>query len=307
MPVAQTLRNLIGPISLLHEEAGPGLLRLVRLGVFVLWIIKLALDPLWRLAELPREFFEPIGILMLLPPSALDALLHPFVLYLFLLATLSVLTFGLTNRAFPVVATIAAILLTAYSCLIRGFGPAVHTDIVLLLSVYVLAGFAWADFLQTKFGRDKPSASWASYPLITIVALLCLSYALVGFNRIMRGGIPIFTGDTMEVWAIDASLRAYYFNTNIGWHIPEWPFVVLMLKLGLPFITLFEMTAPLCLVSSHYRWIFIPVMFSFHLLSLVVMNIFFFDDMLLYLLLIDWSRRYPNLSRGPALKQDSSP
>jgi hypothetical protein len=52
------------------------------------------------------------------------------------------------------------------------------------------------------------------------------------------------------------------------------------------------MTAPLCLASSHYRWIFIPTMLSFHLLSLVVMNIFFFDDMFLYLLLVDWSRRF---------------
>jgi hypothetical protein len=68
-----------------------------------------------------------------------------------------------------------------------------------------------------------------------------------------------------------------------------------MLRSGLPVITLFEMTAPLCLVSSHYRRLFIPVMLSFHLLSLVFMNIFFFDDMLLYLLLIDWSRRFPAL------------
>ena len=36
-------------------------------------------------------------------------------------------------------------------------------------------------------------------------------------------------------------------------------------------------------------------MLSFHLLSLVFMNIFFFDDILLYLLLIDWSRRFPSL------------
>jgi hypothetical protein len=70
---------------------------------------------------------------------------------------------------------------------------------------------------------------------------------------------------------------------------------VLFLRLGLPVITLFEITAPLCLISAHYRWIFIPTMLSFHLLSLVLMNIFFFDDMFLYLLLIDWSRRFPAL------------
>jgi hypothetical protein len=313
MPVTQTLRHLIGPITLIHEKAGPGLLRLTRLGVFALWIIKLSLDPLWRLAELPRDMFEPIGILALLPTSAIDALLHPLSLYIFLLTTLVVLAIGLTNRAFPIVATIAAILLTAYSCLIRGYGPAVHTDIVLLFAVYVLAAFAWADLLVGKCGSPLPSVegregtrvptmNMCSYPLVTIVALLCFSYCLVGFNRVSLGGLRVFTGDTMEVWAIDASLRAYYFNTNIGWHIPEWPLVVLMLKLGLPVITLFEMTAPLCLVSSHFRWIFIPVMLSFHLLSLVVMNIFFFDDMLLYLLLIDWSRRYPSLSRSRTVK-----
>jgi hypothetical protein len=305
MRASQTLRHLIGPIELLHEQAGPRLLRLTRLGIFLLWIVKLLLDPLWRLAEMPREMFQPVGILALLPASALDHLLTSGGLTALLVLTLIALVLCLTNKAFPLVSTLAAILLTAYSSLIRSFGPAVHTDIVLLLAVYALAGFAWADWMALKFGKRSavPSTSlrtgtdrrynWNSYPLVIIVAMLCLSYCLVGLNRTVAGGLSVFTGDTMEVWAIDAGLRGYYFNTNIGWHVPEWPAVVFMLRSGLPFITLFEMTAPLCLVSSHYRWIFIPVMLSFHLLSLVFMNIFFFDDMLLYLLLVDWSRRFP--------------
>jgi len=296
MRTAQTLRNLIGPLALIHEQAGPRLLRLARLGIFALWIVKLLLDPLWRLADMPREMWTPVGILRLLPDGAVDALLTPAGLTSFLLVTLVVLVLGLTNKAFPLVSTLAAVLLTAYSSLIRSFGPAVHTDIVLLLAVYALAGFAWADFFQAKSsGKKTPPGAWSSYPLITIIALLTLSYCLVGLNRAVNGGINVFTGDTMETWAIDASLRGYYFNTNIGWHIPEWPLVVFLLRSGLPFITLFEITAPLCLASSHYRWIFIPVMFSFHLLSLVFMNIFFFDDMLLYLLLVDWSRHFPAL------------
>jgi hypothetical protein len=284
---------------LLHEQAGPGLLRLTRLGVFALWIVKLLLDPLWRLADMPREMFQPVGILALLPAPALDQLLTPGGLTAFLVLTLVVLALGLTNRAFPLVATLAAILLTAYSSLIRSFGPAVHTDIVLLLAVYALAGFAWADWIASMLdGKKSPPGAWSSCPLVAIVSMLCLSYCLVGLNRTVAGGASVFTGDTMETWAIDASLRGYYFNTNIGWHIPEWPMIVLILRSGLPVITLFEITAPLCLASSHFRWIFIPVMLSFHLLSLVFMNIFFFDDMLLYLLLVDWSRRYPALRRS---------
>jgi hypothetical protein len=297
MRASQTLRHLIGPLELIHEQAGPGLLRLTRLGIFALWIVKLMLDPLWRLAEMPRELFQPIGILALLPASAINELLTSNGLTALLLLTLAVLALGLTNRAFPLISTLAAILLTAYSSLIRGFGPAVHTDIVLLLAVYALAGFAWADWIALKFGGKKSLPGAAAYPLVTIVAMLCLSYCLVGLNRTVGGGARVFTGDTMEAWCIDASLRGYYFNTNVGWHIPEWPAVVFMLRGGLPFITLFEITAPLCLASSRYRWIFIPVMLSFHLMSLVLMNIFFFDDMLLYLLLIDWSRRYPALRR----------
>jgi hypothetical protein len=274
-------------------------LRLTRLGIFALWIVKLLLDPLWRLAEMPRELFQPVGILALLPASAINELLTWNGLAALLVFTLGVLVLALTDKAFPVVATVAAVLLTAYSSLIRGFGPAVHTDIVLLLAVYALAGFAWADWMALKFGGKSTAMdrrySWSSYPLVTIVAMLCLSYCLVGLNRTVAGGLRVFTGDTMEVWAIDASLRGYYFNTNVGWHVPEWPAVVFMLRSGLPFITLFEITAPLCLASSHYRWVFIPVMLSFHLLSLVFMNIFFFDDMLLYLLLVDWSRRFPAL------------
>jgi hypothetical protein len=296
MRASETLRHLIGPIELLHAQAGPGLLRLARIGIFALWIVKLLLDPLWRLAELPRELFQPVGILALLPAPVIDALLTWNGLAALLVFTLGVLVLCMTDKVFAFTASVAAVLLTAYSSLIRGFGPAVHTDIVLLLAVYALAAFAWADWFALKWGGEKslPAAS-SSYPLVTIVAMLCLSYCLVGLNRTVAGGISVFTGDTMEVWAIDASLRGYYFDTNIGWHVPEWPFVVFMLRSGLPFITLFEITAPLCLALPHYRWVFIPVMLSFHLLSLVFMNIFFFDDMFLYLLLVDWSRRFPAL------------
>jgi hypothetical protein len=281
---------------LIHEQAGPRLLRLTRLGIFALWIVKLLLDPLWRLAEMPRELFQPVGILALLPATAINELLTWNGLAALLVFTLGVLVLALTDKAFPVVSTVAAVLLTAYSSLIRSFGPAVHTDIVLLLAVYALAGFTWADWIALRFGgkKSRPDA-WNSHPLVTIVAMLCLSYCLVGLNRTVAGGAHVFTGDTMEAWCIDAGLRGYYFNTNIGWHIPEWPWAVFMLRSGLPVITFFEITAPLCLASSHYRWVFIPVMLSFHLLSLVLMNIFFFDDMFLYLLLVDWSKRFPAL------------
>jgi len=294
MRIPATLRSLAGPLALLHEQAGPRLLRLTRLGLLLLWLFKLLLDPLSRLALLPRELFNPVGVIALLPATWLDWLLTVPGLDTLWYAAFFVLILGLTNRAFAVTSTLAAVVLTIYSSLIRGWGPAVHTDIVPLLSIYALAGFAWADLLTQHRGKRVPPA-WSAYPIITIVALLCLSYCLVGLNRLIGGAPGVFTGDTMETWTVEASLSGYYFNTGVGWHVPEWPLVATMLKLGFPVITFFEITAPLCLVCARFRWMFIPVMLSFHLLSLVFMNIFFFDDMLLYLLLVDWSARFPSL------------
>jgi hypothetical protein len=292
----KALRNLIGPFALIHERAGPGLLRLARRGIFGLWMVKLLLDPLWRLAEFPPELFTPIGILRLLPRDVLAELLTGRGLAMLWALTLLVLAGVLSNKFFPLTSVLTAVLLTVYSCLVRGFGPAVHTDIVLLLAVYVLALFSWADLIEERRARaDHPngrprSPAWSSLPLVTIVALLTLSYCLVGLNRVVSGGPRIFTGDTMLGWTVDAALRGYYYNTDIGWHLPGWPIAVWLLRLGLPVITCFEITAPLCLMSAHYRWVFIPTMLLFHLLSLVFMNIFFYEDMLLYLLLVDWSR-----------------
>ncbi len=264
------------------------LLRITRLGIFLLWIVKLLLDPIWRLGDLPPELVQPVGLLAFIPPGVFPFFWSAAGLTFLWIATLLVLIAGLANRAFFVVATVAAVLLTLYSSVIRSFGPAVHTDIVLLLATYALALFSWVDVAARKAGRPPvPSA-----PLITIVALLGLTYSLVGLNRVIAD-FPVFTGSSMEIWTIDASLRGYYFNTNVGWHLPEWPPVVFFLRAGLPVITFFEITAPLVLISPWYRHAFIPVMLSFHLLSLVLMNIFFFDDMLLYLLLVDWSKKFP--------------
>jgi len=294
MRIPATLRHLLGPLELIHAQAGPRLFRLARLGVFALWIVKLLLDPVWRLAQLPPELIQPVGLLAWLSPERVPFLWSAPGLTTLWIATLIVLALALTGRAFAPLATVAALLLTIYSSIIRSFGPAVHTDIVLLLAVYAFALFAWADLAQRRIALARTDNTSSSLPLVTIVALLCLTYCLVGLNRTFVSP-QTFTGNSMEVWTIDASLRAYYFDTGIGWRLPDWPWIVFFLRLGLPVVTLFEITAPLCLVSSRYRWLFMLVMIPFHLLSLVLMNIFFFDDLFLYLLLIDWSRWFPAL------------
>jgi len=295
MRAPEILRRVVGPFALIHEQAGPRLLALARFGIFALWMAKLLMDPVWRLAEMPPEMVRPVGVLNLFSPTALAALFNELGLTRLWECALVVVACCLPPMRWTAGTalryTLAALVLTIYSSAIRSFGPAVHTDIVLLLGTYALAGFAWADAVAPHApGRY-------SYPLITIVLMLTLAYTLVGLNRVVTGGMGVFYGPTMTTWAVDASLRGYYFDTGIGWRVPQWPFVNFMLQAGLPVITVFEIVAPLCVAWPRFRWVFIPVMLSFHVLSLVFMNIFFFDDMLLYLLLVDWSRRFPAMGR----------
>ena len=42
MRAFEILRRVIGPLTLIHEQAGPRLLGLARLGVFALWMVKAA-------------------------------------------------------------------------------------------------------------------------------------------------------------------------------------------------------------------------------------------------------------------------
>src|SRR6202000_3161140 len=123
----------VGPLALIHEEAGPRLLRLARGGIFVLWMVKLLLDPLWRLGEMPTQMLRPVGVLNLFSEVAISSLFSAPGLWVLWLCTLVVVASCLPPMRWlsgtALRYTLAAILLTIYSSVIRSFGPAVHTDI----------------------------------------------------------------------------------------------------------------------------------------------------------------------------------
>ena len=52
----------------------------------------------------------------------------------------------------------------------------------------------------------------------------------------------------------------------------------------------FEVMAPLCLVDHWFRRVFIVLMTGFHVVVIVTMEIPFVENMLLFVLLLDWSR-----------------
>ena len=114
-----------------------------------------------------------------------------------------------------------------------------------------------------------------------LALLLAGAYSLIGINRFAMGGLAIFTGDALP---INLALRTFeYREFGFEWSVlllQYAPFVVL-LKAGFFVVTLFEVLTPLALVWRRFRWAWLAVMVPFHLSTLVTMNIFFWENLIL--------------------------
>ncbi len=273
-------------MSLLQERASPTLLRAVTIGVFGFWGLQLAFDPVDALAALPLSLYEPVGFLRIVPASVVARLLMPLAMYDFkavILVSCAAVIFAIRPRVFAVLACVG---LTVYEGLLRGFGGHVsHSDLVMLYAAYFLALFPLANALLAP--KERVRVNLSGVPVVAILAALCFTYSLTGLYRLMHGGMETFTSGSLIFWALRNSYQ--YIDPLWGWgrRLINEPVWAAWLTMGFPIVTMFEVLAPLCLVSSRFRWLFLVVMVPFHLLACVVMEIFFWEHLLFYTLFFD--------------------
>ncbi len=277
-------------MSLLREEASPKLLRVVTIGIFGFWFLQLAFSPVDSLAALSLVLYEPVGFLRGVPDSVVAWLLHPPAIYylkVVIMASCAAVIFKVRPRLFAIVVCVA---LTIYLGLLRGFGGHVsHSDLVMLYAAYFLALFPLADARLSAKERSRVNLS--GVPVVAILGALFFTYSLTGLFRLMHGAIETFTSGSLTFWALRNSYQ--YVDPLWGWgrQLLNQPVWAALLNAGFPIVTLFEVLAPLCFVSSRFRWLFIIVMVPFHLLAWIVMEIFFWEHLLLYGLFFDYSGR----------------
>jgi hypothetical protein len=271
-------------LQLLHRDASRAALVFFQIYVFGLWFVRVAAEPLHRLAVLPRSYYDPVGVLRLLPDVTHAWLLSAEGLVALKIALLVTCALSLWPQAFRYAAPVAAFLLVVYQSLINGFGHINHAEILSLLAAVTLAIFA-------NLPQRKPSPAYNpnAVPLITVALIVTLCYSLVGFTRI-QSGISVFTGDTIINYVVSRSLRSYYYDFNLGLAVVSWAPAAYLLRAGFPLVTLSEALAPLVLVSRRFRWMFLAVMVPFHLLTLVLMEVNFMENLLLYVVVVDFSR-----------------
>jgi hypothetical protein len=272
-------------MKLLHQGAPPRALAVVRTGVLGLWLFKTAVNPLAQLAALPVDFFQPIGVLRLLPTAAWHALLSAPGLWTLRALTFAALVLAMVPRARVVGAVASAVLLVLQQGLLRSVGYINHTEMVLLYAVIVLALAPLAEPRPRGPARDPAPRS--DVPLVLASAILCLSYTLPAISRLVLGLPRVFHPDTILMWTLIAAHQTTDYGWELGRHVLALPaFLQTALAVGLIVVTAFELLAPCCLFSRRFRWAFVIVMVPFHLVVFLTMNILFWENLALFALLL---------------------
>jgi hypothetical protein len=273
-------------MKILHQDAPKGAYECFCLWVFGIWFGYVLFDPLMSLSQYPKSLYFPTGFLLKFLPQSIYFLpiSYPFLLFLKIAMLLSIaaVLFGFCKKW---AALCACILLTVFEGIVRSFGHINHPELLLLFSAFVLTIFF---FLEDSIDQTKISISKYGIPLVAVLFIVCFSYCFAGIHRLVARGIGIYSTNTIIYWVIEEGKRSRLLN----WHMEDLmltnPFVNTMMKAGFPFITFFEITAPLCIVFRRFRYVWLAMMFPFHIIVWVFMGIFFWANLALYVLFFNY-------------------
>lgn len=250
--------------------------------------------PIDRLSGIPFVEVTPTGLLLLLP----DGLLR----WVFEETGLSWLYFGsgilalvaATGWRFRLVSPAACALLILYASVRRSYTFVSHADIPLTLAACAMALLSWADHRdERRPASERVGANYAMGPLFISMAVLLLTYHLVGVRRFVLGGWDLYASDSLPYWVARNALRGEgtweaAATGGVGLELARSGWALTALQLGFPVVTLVELLAPLALFYQRFRWIFLAVMVPFHLFSLPVFSLIFYQNIVLLAFLPDW-------------------
>ena len=288
----------------LHHDATARTLAFARVFIFALWLVRILTSELTQLGYLSDELFHSFGVVKILPQPATTWLTTPLTLLAFKSITLVLIVwviFGAGRNRVALVA--AALMLTLYFGIAKGFGGHVnHRELVLLYLTYLLIPLRCFDAFAIR--RGEPTGD-TQLPYQTGMQLLCcvivLNYFFVATARVFVGFPHVFDPDVMYNWVLSRNVRPNPYGLDIGLQLLSSSAGRVLLALALPLSTVVELTAPLALWSGRrVRCLLLVCLAAFHLGIFLIMNIAFFENIAVLLLLWQYT---PQLERCVAAGQ----
>lgn len=269
----------------------------IRLAVLFIWIVTVAKTPYESYAHLPPGEGFGVGRLLLAWPVGQELLFDPTILISLQTVALLTLSFAavihrwwITPMAFCIV-----ILLDVVSKSVGGFAN--HAATVPLLALGLFSLFAKLPFLGAqelatlprrrfvecrRFESAPPAAIHMG--LLSLLQLaVVLPYSFVGLERILQGGLSLFSGTALLQYLSAASRGFASYEPWLGGYtsLLQLEPVRAALNLGFLMVTMLEITSAGLLWSQRYRRLWLAGMVLFQLSTCLLMNIVFWENMLL--------------------------
>jgi hypothetical protein len=211
--------------GLLHANATATHLALLRIWVFGMWFADVVKDPPAQLAAIPLSYFEPVGVLRVLPAGFWAAVHALPLLRLWWVVLLVLLALSVLGAPFyRGVAITTCVVLTFYQGMIFGFADVTHGELVALYATYLLAVFPATDALALRRTPKTPSGgSVYQAALLAATIVLLATYMLTGMRRVFAGGAGIFTNGTILSMIAEGSITPDHLQHAPGLWVLESP------------------------------------------------------------------------------------
>ena len=138
-------------------------------------------------------------------------------------------------------------------------------------------------------GRRKPAGREPEayrFPLLvmTVAGLFC--YMFIAVHRMVHGDHEIFNGEALRSWLLVRSQAPSSYGFRFGTTVANTPWLFAVYRAGFVISTVIEALAPLCLYSRRFARGWLGFMVVFHALSVMTLNIFFWENSLMLPLLL---------------------
>lgn len=99
----------------------------------------------------------------------------------------------------------------------------------------------------------------------------------------------MFTDGSIERWLAGRSQQYGPYDVDLGLAVMDSPTAGVLLVAGMLVVTVFEVLSLLTLRSARFRTMWLVVLVSFHVSTLLLMNIFFWENLVLLAVLFTGS------------------
>lgn len=285
--MAQGIINRVVPRS----AFALGVVRSIVHGTFLISILFTSFS---SLGALPATILRPTGVMKFLPWGFYDHLQTP--VGMFSLKTALVVSLFLSTTGFlTVVSTKTSFLLVLfYQGLLRSFGHFNHDE---MLAVYYLAVLAFTpcgddfslDSRLLKWKKERPAFAYA-YPILLMQLLMAWVYFTSALIKLRVAGLKYLSSDNLPALAIFHSLDNLH---DTQFRLAFWlPQIKSYLPVAVALILIWELSFPLAIFWRRARWWILGAGILFHLSTLFLMNIFFPHQLAMYLIFVNWDRRF---------------